>query len=183
MNHQSSVIAGRAAELRRAFDESFAAPLAVVGVATEKMLAIGVGTAPVIVKASDIAGLFAENRIIRLPTQSPSLLGVAGFRRAVLPVYDLRLLLGQAARTIPRWFVVAAAAPVAFAFDTLDGHLHVAEGDIVAQAPRREGWRHVRGYVELDHIVRPILHVPSILDAIRQPTGENATRQELHDHV
>jgi chemotaxis signal transduction protein len=183
MNGQAGDFVGRAAALRLAFDASFAAPLSAVGVAPENMLAIGVGTAPFIVRLGDIAGLFAENRIVRLPTQIPSLLGVAGFRRAILPVYDLRLLLGQEGSTVPRWFVVAAAAPVAFAFNNLDGHLHVAERDVVTQAPGREGQRHVRGYVERDRAARPIIHVSSILDAIRQLTGENAAKQELQGDV
>ena len=60
-----------------------------------------------------------------MPTPVTGLLGLAGLRGAMVPVYDLRALLGVNPVDEPRWMVTAAAATVAFAFDGFDGHLRL----------------------------------------------------------
>lgn len=116
--------------LRQSFDESFAASIARPPV-KESFLAIRLGKRTHALPLADIGGMFARKHVTRLPTAQPALLGLAHFRGTMAPVYDLQLLLGHAPAEQPGWLVIARAAPVAFAFERFEGHLHVAREDIV----------------------------------------------------
>lgn len=162
----------RAGELRRAFDRAFAEPPAMGEALPEvDLLACRIGSEPYAIRLAEVAGLHVDRRVTRLPGGPAAQLGVAGFRGAVLPVYDLASLLGHAAAAGPRWLVIAAGAPVAFAFTTFDFHLRVEPASIVAQdmsgtGPGSSG-RHVREFVRDRGTIRPIVHLPSIVEAIR----------------
>ena len=117
-----------AEELRRAFDRSFAEPPAPPAPPLEELLAIGLGDAPFALRLRDIAGLHADRAITAVPSPLPELLGIARFRSALVPVYDLRALLDQGrAEKNPRWTALVAAGPhlVGLAFERFDGHLRV----------------------------------------------------------
>jgi len=43
---------------------------------------------------AEVSGLFADKKVTRLPSPVSELSGIAGLRGAVLPVYDLAMLLG-----------------------------------------------------------------------------------------
>jgi purine-binding chemotaxis protein CheW len=117
----------RATELREAFDASFAeAPTGVreptAGLLAVRLLAVRIGATPAAIRLRDIAGLHADKVVTAFPGSPPELLGLAGFRGAVVPVYDLGVLLGAPGTGQPRWCVVAAGRPpVAFAFHHFDG--------------------------------------------------------------
>ncbi len=147
----------RAVELRRAFDLAFAEPpLADIRV-RENFLAFRVGTDPFAMRVLDVAGLFADKSITPLPSPVSELLGVAGFRGEVVPVYDLRALLGQPSRTKPRWMVLAITADkasIALAFDGFEGHFRVPHEDIVEDV------------VKIDGAARAIVRVRAVLERI-----------------
>jgi purine-binding chemotaxis protein CheW len=170
MNDADRTLERRIAALRDAFDRSFAEARAPDPAAGEDLLAIAIGTEPYALRLSEIAGLFPARKITRLPGGPPALLGIAGFRRTILPVYDLAALLGHPREATVRWLAMAAAAPIAVALATVEGHRRVASAEIVAHergAPER---RHVRDFARSPGLVRPIVHLPSILDAIRAQT-------------
>jgi chemotaxis signal transduction protein len=156
----------RAASLRRAFDRSFAKPSEVVTVATEDLLAIRVAGDRYAIPLSDVAGLHADKRVSAVPTSTRALLGIAGFRGAIVPVYDLRLLLGYPSGAAARWIVVAAAKPVAFAFEVLDGHRRLPRDAITDEATTAA---FVRG-VARDPETRPIVRLAALLAALEGPT-------------
>jgi purine-binding chemotaxis protein CheW len=114
----------KAEELRREFDGSFALART-ASPEHEDILAIQFGGDPHALRLADIAGLFVDRPITPLPSRRPEVLGLAGFRGAILPVFDLAAVLGYTASRAPRWLVVAAAAPIAFAFEALIGHHRV----------------------------------------------------------
>lgn len=128
----------RVEELRRAFDRAFADPPATAVTRFEELLAIGLGDAPFALRLREVAGLFADKPITRVPSPIPELLGIAGFRGVAVPVYDLRALLGLGSAERPRWTLLVTAkgatAPgptVALAFERFDGLLRVAPGEAV----------------------------------------------------
>jgi purine-binding chemotaxis protein CheW len=178
MNDTHSGLAARAPELRRAFDQGFSEARRLETTSTEDFLAIRLGAEPHAIRCSEIAGLFVDKKITRLPGQVGALLGVAGFRGVVMPVYDLRALLGYPAAETPRWLVLAAASPVAFVFDVFDAHLRLPNTEIL---PRRES-KSSRGYVtEYAHArtgAMPILRLPSLLEAISNPAPQAAPHEE-----
>jgi purine-binding chemotaxis protein CheW len=152
--------------LRAAFDRSFAEPPRPDLTAMEDLLVVRVGDDVFAIRLSEITGLYADKKITRVPGGDPALLGIAGFRGTIHPVYGLTILLGRQAEAEPRWLVVMAAAPAALAFDGFDGHLRVASETI---RPRESGARdqpYAQDFVPVQQIVRPILHLPSIVDAI-----------------
>ena len=159
-------ISDRAAELRHAFDRSFVEAHEVESVATEDFLAIHIGGDPYMLRLAEVAGLYADKKVTGLPSRIPELSGVAGFRGAMVPVYDLAALLRYPPSLRARWMVIAAEAPVAFAFDAFDGHLRFPR-DAIASHVGSIAREHVRQIARTGKAVRPIVHIPSIIAAIR----------------
>src|SRR3954447_10647187 len=180
---------GRVAELKRNFEHGFA-QAAQADRKKLNFLAIAVGGRKFALRLSEIAGLHAGKSVTRVPGGGEALLGIAGFRGALLPVYQLAALLGEDTAASPRWLVLAAAAPLAFAFDAFEGQLHVSP-EAVLPAPSRRGSQpeprqdlhrelhqqsrpdaqqaqrsSFRDFLDEDGLVRPIIHLPSVLAAI-----------------
>ncbi|HUB07209.1 MAG TPA: chemotaxis protein CheW [Myxococcales bacterium] len=156
-----------AAALRAAFDRSFAEAPAPAGPATEDLLAISIEGQPYALRLSELAGLFADRRVSPLPSPVPELLGLAGLRGRLLPVYDLRRMLGHSPTRDCRWLVVAAAAPVALAFDELEGHVRLAR-EAIAAAPAAHP-EHLPE-IAMRPTPRPVLRLASVLAAIQRKT-------------
>ncbi len=159
----------KASELRHAFDRTFAEAQRFGTVAWEDLLAVRLGPDAYALRLSEIAGLFSDKKITRLPGRVPALIGIAGFRGAILPVYDLALLIGYPSTAAPQWLVMAASDPVAFAFDGFDGHLRLSRDAISAHkdvSPPSQS--HVRELVRTPGQALPIVHIPSVVDAIKQ---------------
>jgi chemotaxis signal transduction protein len=167
MNDKSSHLADRSEELRRAFDRSFAAPAHVDTAPTEDLLAIRTGSEAGAIRLSEIVGLFADKKITRVPSQVAALLGVAGFRGAIVPVYDLHILIGHPMTKTARWLVIASGAPVAFAFEVFDGHLRISRDAIMGQEANEQTRKYVSGVVRIQDVVRSIVDLSAVLDAIR----------------
>jgi len=180
---QETDLMQRAAELRLAFDSSFADAPAAASAPTTALLAIGVGSNSYALRLAEISGLYADKKITPVPTETRDLLGLTGFRGVLIPVYDLRSLLGYsvitatAAITMPRWLVlVASKTPVAMAFEQFDGYLGVAAELIVPETSRASGRPYVFGTVPTADGLRPIVGLDSILDSIRQRAQPGASQ-------
>ena len=162
--------ATRAEDLARAFDDDFARPIAVRGAGSEDLLAIRVAGDPYAVVRGELAGLFADRPVTALPGAAPGLLGISGFRGALVPVYDLRAVLGAgggaaAGSAAVRWMVTAAAGPVALAFERFEAFVRVPRDAIAAHAGAAAD--HAPRAVHTAGELRPILDIPSIVAAIR----------------
>jgi chemotaxis signal transduction protein len=162
----TSTAASRAAKLRLAFDQAFAAPIRLDGKSREQLLAVRVAGQALAIRLSEISGLHVDKKITPVPGGHATLLGVAGFRGAIVPVYDLRTILGHPGGERPRWLVIAAASSVALAFDGFDGQLRVPRDAIVPQAAGPEVRGYAREFVGSRKFVGPLIHLPSVLEAI-----------------
>jgi chemotaxis signal transduction protein len=172
----------RVAEMRLDFDRTFSKCVHFDTTATENLLAIRVGAQSCAIRLSEITGLFVDKKITSVPGAGAALLGIAGFRGAIVPVYSLQALLGQSgdpsgSRT-PRWLVITAAAPVALAFEAFEGQLRVLPDAILPRQSHPEMKSYAREFVQTQNLVRPIMHLPSILDAIKTPRLEAAPIKE-----
>lgn len=168
----------RVTELREAFDRSFAQAPSTEAAAVENLLAIRVGPDPYVLRMNEVAGLFADKKVTRLPSPVSELSGIAGFRGAVLPVYDLATLLGYPRPASPRWLVVIAITPVALAFEEFDGYVTHRE-EAIAQEPQlgaRGG--HVREVVQAGGLVRPVISLVSVLEWIRHRASHDGLEKE-----
>jgi len=174
----SQRLAERADALRNAFDRSFAAPRRIDQAPMADFLAIRAGAQACALQFAEIGGLYSDRKITRVPGAAQRLLGLAGFRGAIMPVYSLAAILDAPTSDTPHWLVVASGAPVAFAFEAFEFHLRVPR---TAIAPREAGARasdYVREFVRAPDTVRPIVNLAAILDAIRSETADPASRME-----
>lgn len=157
----------RVAELRQAFDRSFADAPSLDVTAFEDLLDVRFGTAQYALRVREISGLIADVRITPVSTPISELLGIAGIRGSILPVYDLGAMLGHPAEATPRWMAVAAGdAPVGLAFARFERHLRVRADAIVAGGRSDVAPRHLREVVQLEAGARPIVSVASVLETI-----------------
>jgi purine-binding chemotaxis protein CheW len=158
----------RALELRDSFDASFSQPPRTGGAELEDLLTIRVAEGSWALRLAEVAGIFADKAVTPLPSPVPALLGLAGFRAAIVPVYDLGTLLGRAGEGSPRWLVLTASAPVALAFDQFDGHLRVSREVTAVEQGSEPSPRRVREVVRTADLARPIVDIPAVLDAIKR---------------
>jgi chemotaxis signal transduction protein len=142
---QSTLVADRAAALRAEFDRQFAASPAAAAPVRDRLLVVGIGGDTLLLRLSHIAGLFADRRIVPIPSAAASLLGITGLRGAILPVHSLGVALGfPPAAATPRWLVTLASAPLAFAFEHFHQHIEIARDRIVPRADADRGRGHLR---------------------------------------
>jgi chemotaxis signal transduction protein len=158
-------ISKRAAELRRDFDRGFADPPFVVSETRQDLLAIRLGTRRLGIRLSEIAGLFADKKITPVPGAATGMLGIAGFRGSILPVYDLRSLLDLSNSEVPRWLVVAAAAPVAFAFEAFEEQIRVPADSIKREQDQAKS-SFTREFIQTEGVLRPIIELSSLLEVV-----------------
>jgi chemotaxis signal transduction protein len=169
--------ASRADELARAFDADFARAVSVRAPDSEDLLAIRIAGDPYALVRGELAGLFTDKPVTPLPGAAPGLLGISGFRGAIIPVYELCALVGGGTSTggAPRWLVTVAAAPVALAFDRFDAFLRVPRAAIAIHAGAATG--HARRAVQTGGETRPILDVASIVETIRARARRDPRRK------
>lgn len=166
MTSATSHITSRAAELRREFDRGFAEPPTAGGLASEGLIAFRLRSQAFAVRLSDIAGVFADKKVTPVPGANVALLGIAGFRGSIVPVYDLLMLLRKCRGDVPRWLMIAANEPVAFAFDAFDGQLRVAPAAIRSQHGDRDTSSYTSEFVQDGSVLRPVVSLSLILGAI-----------------
>jgi purine-binding chemotaxis protein CheW len=177
MSNTAISISERARDLRRDFDRAFAEPIRGEP-PQEDLLAISVGGQPYALRLQEIAGIFVDKKITSVPGSTAAQRGIAGFRGAILPVYDLQVLLGQSIAETARWLVIAAGAPVALAFEVFERQLRVAPDDILPKSAGSETAAFAREFVRTRAHVRPVLHLPSVIAAIKALKAEAILREE-----
>jgi chemotaxis signal transduction protein len=177
VNETAESVGTRATEIRRAFDRSFAEPLRLGTDVSEDLLAIRVGMQPYAMRLSEIAGLFVDRKVTPVPGADAALIGIAGFRGAIVPVYALQALLGHSAARQQRWLAIAAAAPIALAFDAFEAQLSVPPEAILPAKSGSEARNCVRDFVRAPNFSGPVMHLPSVLDVIRSRRGAAAKEE------
>jgi chemotaxis signal transduction protein len=173
--------------LREAFDLGFAQAPHALANSPEKLLAIRLNGAGYAVRVAEIGGLHLDRRIMPLPTQIPELIGMAGFRGQITPVYDLAALLGYARQTSPRWLILLRQREtVALAFDAFEAHFAVAPEQILrtqqttSTAPDAAR-PHLNDAVRTETALLPIINLSSLLETIRRQ-GDLSARKGALNH-
>lgn len=168
---------GKTAALRRAFDQSFAVPPAEASEAVEDLLKIKVAGDPYAIRLGDIAGIVARRKVVPVPGGTPDLLGPAGIRGGIVPVFDLELLLGYPrAAEAPPWMVLCRSDDsIALAFPEFEGYARLPKSSIHLDDTRRSAQPHVKEIARLGAESRPVISIPLIVATIRNRTG--STRQ------
>ena len=164
MSDVQSVLAGHAEDLRRAFDRSFAEPVAGDVRQSVDFISLRLGGDLHAARMSQIDGLFAAVKVTPCPSPLAELVGIAGFRGALTPVYDLAQLLGYA-RSAGRWTILTADRAVALAFDDFEGHFRV-EPSAIAGSHSNTTTRYVHQIARSANSAWPIVDIPSVVAAI-----------------
>ncbi|MEI9948858.1 MAG: chemotaxis protein CheW [Pseudomonadota bacterium] len=155
--------------LRWDFDHSFALDAGGAQASELDFLAIRVAGDPYAIRLSEVQSLHADRKLVVAPSLLPELLGVSGFRSILTPVYDLAHLLGYGSGLVARWLVVAQnASPIAFAFGDFDSHLRVSLERVSAPEASSGVAAAIGGAVRSDGSTLPLLHLPSLVEAIAQ---------------
>lgn len=169
MSENRAGVIERSSELRQEFDRSFAGAPDARTIELDDLLDIRVALDPYAIHLDQVTGVFADKPVTPLPGSFPELLGIAGFRGAMVPVYDLRTLLGYPRGGSQRWLILTAGETrIALAFDQFEGHSRVARTAIAEDLGGETQRHHVREVVRTADFIRPIVHLPSILEAIRK---------------
>jgi len=119
---------------RQSFDQSFTEPREKADWGdTWDVLGIRIANEPFALHLDDLAGLLPAMTPAPYPADAAALLGLIGYRGQVLPLYDLRALLGRGASTTPRWWAIVRATPLALAFEGFDGQWRLPPQDRLQQ--------------------------------------------------
>jgi chemotaxis signal transduction protein len=130
-------MSGRAAEMRRAFDESFANPITLDEKARLPALVVMIAGRRWVVRLPDIAGVARVKPPLPVPGGSAGLLGLTGVRGALVPVYSLAALLGltESPKGDTCWLaLVSHGGTLGLAFDELERHIELAAEAVHAAA-------------------------------------------------
>ncbi len=169
----------RVAELRRTFDRAFASPATRTTDDTEDMLAIRVAGDPYALRVSEMSGLATGKKIAFLPSQRPSVVGIAGVRGSLLLVHSLAVLLGYGLHPSPStWLALSIGDdPVGLGFDELEGFLRVRRAD-VHPVDGAEARLHVRDVARVADGPRPVVSIRSAIDTLKTRAGGAGPTEE-----
>lgn len=177
-----SPVSEKVAELRHAFDESWAIPFpeGVEGQG-ENLLAIRISGDAYAIKVSEIAGLAMGRKIAPVPGPVPELLGLAGIRGTLMPVYSLRALLGYGSDAEPpRWLALCGAEECfALAFHELEGYLRVAREELYPVEQKDAARIHVKEVARRPGAVWAVVSIALLRESIRERCRRDGVRKEL----
>jgi len=173
MTDISAAASARLADLRRDFDQVFAAPDAAQAKEQENLIGLRIEKDHYGISVPEIGGVAAAGKLVAMPSRSPGFLGLTGIRGTVIPVYSLAVLLGYPkAEEDVRWLAVCGAKePLALALGSFEGYLRISRTDV--HAPDRDARRHVHRFAQAGDVVRAIVSIASVVSTI-QGTAERA---------
>ncbi len=172
----------QAQALRRDFDASFAEPpTAHARDSAEDFLAVRIGGDAYALRLVQVRGLVAVRRITRVPSPSAELLGLAGVRGMVAPVYSLPALLGYPESTTLSWMVLAGASEwIGLAFERFDAQVRARPDELASDAAEGRGRPWLREVVWSGSSVMTVVDIPGLIDEIvhrnRSHAREPSTR-------
>jgi chemotaxis signal transduction protein len=155
----------KARALRRDFDESFAGPPAVQEMGSaEDFLAVRIGGDVYALRLAQVRALVAGRRITRVPGHAVGLLGVAGVRGTVVPVYSLEILLGYPGSPSLSWMVMAGTCEVlGLAFERIEAQFRARPDELTSDAEDSSGRSWQRTVVRSAQGVLRVVELPGLI--------------------
>lgn len=185
MNQQpnDSIEGNKAAQLRQAFDRTFALPPSGVSPEAEDLLTIRVAGDPYAIRLLDIAEIVTERRVVSVPAVTPDLLGLAGIRGGIVPVFGLSSILGYGPDPgPPRWMIICGAEePIALAFSDFEGYLRLPASALHADEnfrATREHAKYVSQIASTPDGVCAVISIPFIMATIRNRISQHRPTKE-----
>lgn len=167
--------ASAADRMRAAFDRGFAEPPPGEAEPSANYLGVRIAGHAYAVALAEIGAVFADKRVAPLPSGARELLGVAGVRGDIVPVFSLAAMLGHGAAEGGRWLMLAAGGKAGFAFDSLDGQLDIP---LSAIAPASSASGFVQNNAVMGGETRPILSIPALMEYLERRAGQSAAKEQ-----
>ncbi len=165
----------RAAQLRREFDAAFAQKATYATAETEALLAIRIGAEPFALRVPELANIARCGKVVPIPSGSAALMGLAGIKGAIVPVYSLPALLNLPQTGAMHWLALCGKKnPIALAFSEFEHYFSAGRTAFCAAEAATNG--HIREIVQSDDGVRSIVDIPSILKTIFSPEQPDGLR-------
>jgi purine-binding chemotaxis protein CheW len=170
----------KVAELRRAFDESFASMPPERVAVWEDLLDIRIGGDAYAIRVRDISGFVASGKIVPVPSRVPELLGMAGVKGSLVPVFSLAALLGYGRPDeAPRWLALAGKTEtVAFGFGEFEEYLRVLASEVFLPEKSDPGRNFIESGIRAGGAARSIINIGSMTDAIKARAGHVGRERE-----
>ena len=170
----------RSTELRTAFDHSFALPPPQETQEVDDLLAVRVSGDLYAIRLRDITGVVTRRTIVAVPAAAPGLLGVAGIRGDIVPVFSLSSFLGYGDdHEAPSWTVLCGGEhSIGLCFAELDGYLRLPKSAVHADDVSRVEKHYVTDVVATETGARPVIAVPLIITDIRNWRGPQRPKRE-----
>ena len=157
----------RAARLRSAFDHSFALPATASTSDVVDLLSIRIAGDPYAIRVRDIIEIATQRKIVPVPAAARDLLGLAGIRGAIVPVFGLASILGYAIEAV-RWLVLCGTHdPIALGFSELEGHTRIATSTLHVDDSAHPIRPYVKELVRADDVVRAVISIPLLVATLR----------------
>ena len=164
------------ADLRNTFDRAYSLPPSSTGTEQiENLLAVRLAGNAYAMRVTEITGLANNRKTIAIPSPIPELLGLAGIRGGLVPIYSLAALLGYPRDVAPaRWLALCGNPDQAgLGFSDLEGYLRVPAAQMYAASQENITLGHVKDVARVDGLVRPVISIPSLMEIIRRRCGDN----------
>ena len=180
MNQQlkDSIEGNKAAQLRQAFDRTFASPPSLASPEVEDLLTIRVAGDPYAIRLLDIAEIVTERKVVSVPSVTPDLLGLAGIRGGIVPAFGLSSLLGYGPDPeSPRWMILCGSEePIALAFSQFEGYLRLPTSALHADdnfRATREHVKYVNQVASTPDGARAVINIALIMATIRNRISQH----------
>ncbi len=175
------------ADLRASFDDAFARPPSSATRDEERLVVLEVAGRRIGVRLAELQGLERTPRVVPLPGAPPRLLGVAGIRGRIVPVYALGALLGgaepaagaeaPAVSETGRWLaLVGVEEPLGLAVDAVFGLLDLPRAEVARAGEREAGVggadaRHVVAVARTASGPLPVVSLATVVAEVRGSGG------------
>jgi hypothetical protein len=169
------VLSERLLEMRGTFDAAFGLPRAARATDIEQAVIIEVGAHMVACRIGQITRFEADRKIV--PLAGPTgLVGIAGIRGRLIPVYNLAVVLGASATGATRWLALCGGHDmIGLGFERIDRFVH-ARGQDVCALPEAGPAAHMREQLRVGTASYNILDVASVLTAIKSRSSGEGPR-------
>lgn len=170
----------RVAELQTAFDKERAAPVSTrTEELMENLLGIRVSKNSYAIRVSEISGLIAGRKIVRLPSPVPELLGIAGVRGVLVPVYDLAALLGYSTEMEEtRWLALCGTEDcIALAFSDFESYLRIPQAKVFPAEQDQTARTYVTHVARGTDMVRAVVSVPLLKTKIQERCHNSVSKE------
>ena len=167
-----------AEQLREAFDQSFTRAVVTDATRWLDFLQIRLDDRVHVLALDEVACLQPLSWVTPIPGPLPALMGVIGHKGDIVPVYDLRIVLGYAATSAPRWMVVSRQPNLALAFDAFDKHVRYPDGAVARPAGGESAGDHIQMHLQVEGQNWPIVSLASVGSSIQYAARQCAQQQE-----